>query len=191
MKTLSLSGLLKLTHMNLTHIPPGMRFNGDILDLSHNQMAIISTNLFISMTNLRILRLKNNRIDTVRDGVFRGLLHLEDLHLSDNQLGHIPHISYIANLKRFHMAENPISQEDLAMTNIWIYLCWLELVMCCGGPFVETRGWNATSRKISFKITFIYLCFDTNQVTHFIVEWKRAYGESAIILYIINGTASV
>ena len=71
------------------------------------------------MTNLRILRLKNNRIETVEDGAFRGLLHLEALHLAGNQLGSIPNIFYIPNLKTFNMAANPISvvgEEDLEMT---------------------------------------------------------------------------
>ena len=149
MKTLSFSGFLNLTHMNLTHIPPGMRFNGDILDLSHNQIAIIRTNSFISMTNLRILRLKNNRIDTVEDGAFRGLLHLEALHLSGNQLGGIPNISYIPNLKEFDVAENPISvvkEEDLEMTK------YLDIFMLSW-----TRVGHIPSFPVPQKLTALHL----------------------------------
>ena len=84
------------------------------------------------MTNLRILRLQNNRIDTVEDGAFRGLLHLEALHLSTNRLGSIPNISYMPNLKNVNLAANPISvvkEEDLELTkylNIFM-LSWTRV----------------------------------------------------------------
>ena len=71
---------------------------------------------------------------------------------------------------------------------LWRVLTYVKYIyICCCGSFVDTKVWNAIRREISCKITSIYLCINTNQIKHVIIEWKQAYGEllCTIILYII------
>ena len=81
-----------------------------------------------------------------------------------------------------------IMEKVYCATRLWCMLTYVRYIyICCCGSFVETKVWNAIRLEISCKITSIYLCINTNQINHVILEWKQAYGEllCTIILYII------
>ncbi|XP_029170758.1 toll-like receptor Tollo [Nylanderia fulva] len=56
------------------------------LDLSFNALTRIDLNVFRHLTNLQILKLEHNNIDTLLDGCFASLVNLHTLTLSHNKI---------------------------------------------------------------------------------------------------------
>ena len=84
------------------------------LDLSGNRISDIGLNVFTNRYNLRNLRnisLSNNKLTSLRDGVFDGLKSLRYLYLSRNRLSDIGlHVfsnqSALRNLRNIHLNDN-------------------------------------------------------------------------------------
>lgn len=62
----------------------------EILDLSYNDLIVVTDNSLSKLRSLTKLLLQNNAISTLEDGAFGGLLSLQVLNLSSNFMNSIP-----------------------------------------------------------------------------------------------------
>jgi Leucine-rich repeat (LRR) protein len=84
----------------------------DYLDLSHNQLTILNTNLFSYLVNLRLLKLQHNQIHLISAHLWTGLYRLKYLDLSHNYLQNFTHAfysSYLNELNHLKITSNNIS----------------------------------------------------------------------------------
>lgn len=95
------------------------------LNLSHTHLKIPPKNLF---SNLRILDLSNNQIESLDGNHFRFLTNLIELYLQNNPFKQIHHLEYFLTLSRLEylnlLSSNPsllISKTALT-SNQWIHL---------------------------------------------------------------------
>ena len=148
---LPLSSALDLSHSQLTHVPEDIPPDEATLDLSYNDITTISTNAFISLTDLTSLVLKRNLIDTVEDFAFAGLSNLMSLDLSNNRLQRIPDVSSIVTLRYFLLVGNPIMVIEYDELEYLTYLYQLQigwltvrhfppLPYCPGMTYLHLRG---------------------------------------------------
>jgi len=87
----------------------------DYLDLSHNQLKILKTNVFSYLVNLRLLKLQYNQIRSLSAHVWSGLYRLKYLDLSHNYLENFTQAfynSYLNELNHLKLTSNNISQFD-------------------------------------------------------------------------------
>ena len=126
------SGKTDFSHRSLTQIPKNISHEETVLDLSNNQLAILGTHVFISLTNLKTLILNYNELTVINPGAFAGLKKLLTLELSVNKLESIPNLSSISTLQNFKINGNPIqiiSYEDLQMLShlYTLYVAWTRV----------------------------------------------------------------
>ena len=81
---------IELSHLGITTIEPGT-FSGlgntlEMLNLTFNQLGIITDETFNGLNQITKLYLSNNWLATVRDGGFSGLNQLKYLYLDKNRL---------------------------------------------------------------------------------------------------------
>ena len=58
----------------------------EFLNLSHNELVTLSSDVFYGLSSLRSLRLEGNRLRSLATRPFYWLYRLEELHLAQNQL---------------------------------------------------------------------------------------------------------
>ena len=74
------------SHLNLSQIPDGLPENTTQLDLSYNNIVTIGNRTFKSTKLLKMLNLKNNKVQNLRPYAFLGCDLLTHLDLSWNQI---------------------------------------------------------------------------------------------------------
>ena len=85
----------------------------DYLDLSHNQLANLTTNLFSYLVNLRLLKLEHNQIRHLSAHIWTGLYRLKYLDLSHNFIENFTQVfysSYLNELNHLKLTSNNLSQ---------------------------------------------------------------------------------
>jgi Leucine-rich repeat (LRR) protein len=85
----------------------------DYLDLSHNQLTNLTTNVFSYLVNLRLLKLEHNQIHSLSADVWTGLYRLKYLDLSHNYLENFTQVfysSYLNELNHLKITSNNLSQ---------------------------------------------------------------------------------
>ncbi|KAL7302319.1 hypothetical protein TKK_0004982 [Trichogramma kaykai] len=81
------------------------------LDLSKNDISLISVNTFKNLSNLKHLNLSANKITVLDEETFDGLINLERLDLSKNSISSIDsHVfKRLPNLKKLDLSKNKIN----------------------------------------------------------------------------------
>jgi Leucine-rich repeat (LRR) protein len=85
----------------------------DYLDLSHNQLTILTTDIFSYLVNLRLLKLEHNQIHSLSAHIWTGLYRLKYLDLSHNYLENFTQVfysSYLNELNHLKITSNNLSQ---------------------------------------------------------------------------------
>lgn len=89
---------LSLAHNNLRAWPKIMAFSTlQSLNLSNNNVSVLTPGMFSHLCHLKSLRLNSNNISTIPSGAFDGLAALEWLNLSRNNIQELPP-DFLANL---------------------------------------------------------------------------------------------
>ncbi|XP_057685878.1 slit homolog 3 protein [Corythoichthys intestinalis] len=99
---------------SFTQLPGRVPSYTELLDLSHNRIAILPEHSLNKNRKLRVLLLQNNNISVVQDGAFSQLEFLQKLDLSWNR---IPNLAKgfsigLAFLRELHLAHNSLSSLD-------------------------------------------------------------------------------
>lgn len=83
----------------------------ETLDLSYNDLIVVTDNSLSKLRSLSKLMLQNNAISSLEDGAFEGLLSLQVLNLSSNYLSSIPPDLFVDSkfLKEINANNNSIS----------------------------------------------------------------------------------
>ncbi len=82
---------LSLAHNNLCAWPKIMAFSAlQSLNLSNNNVSVLTPGMFSHLCHLKSLRLNSNNISTIPSGAFDGLAALEWLNLSRNNIQELP-----------------------------------------------------------------------------------------------------
>ena len=87
----------------------------DYLDLSHNQLTMLTSNVFSYLVNLRLLKLEHNQIRDLSASVWTGLYRLKHLDLSHNYLENLTEVfysSYLNELLHLKITSNNLSEID-------------------------------------------------------------------------------
>ncbi|CAF0717425.1 unnamed protein product [Adineta steineri] len=85
----------------------------DYLDLSHNQITLLETNVFSYLVNLRLLKLEHNQIRSITAHIWTGLYRLKYLDLSHNYIENITqafYSGYLNELNHLKITSNNLSQ---------------------------------------------------------------------------------
>jgi Leucine-rich repeat (LRR) protein len=85
----------------------------DYLDLSHNRLTILETNIFSYLVNLRILKLEHNQIYSISAHVWTGLYRLKYLDLSHNFIENVTQVfysGYLHELNHLKITSNNLNQ---------------------------------------------------------------------------------
>jgi hypothetical protein len=87
---------LDLSCNRLKHLHQVFRYTEELkfLNLSSNNFTYEDLAFFLPITTLQILDLSNNEIDTVREEIFEGMVHLKHLNISGN-----PRLEYDCRLR--------------------------------------------------------------------------------------------
>lgn len=103
---LSHNFLTRLTDQNAFATNTNLKF----LDLSYNNLTLLSIRLFSSNTNLVVLSLKKNRLSQIPDKLFDKLSNLQVLDISDNILSKLTNLvfSKITKLQTLFLSGNLI-----------------------------------------------------------------------------------
>lgn len=82
----------------------------EVLDMSYNDLIVLTDNCLSKLRSLSKLLLQNNAISTLEDGAFEGLLSLQVLNLSSNFLNTIPPDIFLDSktLKEINFSNNTI-----------------------------------------------------------------------------------
>ena len=83
-------GVANCSAQELSHVPPNLAHNIQVLDLSNNDITILNDYSFVKYEKLKILYLRNNSLSSLHSQAFSHLQGLEYLDLSFNNLGMIP-----------------------------------------------------------------------------------------------------
>uniref|UniRef100_A0A182TB69 Ig-like domain-containing protein n=1 Tax=Anopheles maculatus TaxID=74869 RepID=A0A182TB69_9DIPT len=119
---------------NLFTIPENIDHSTQVLDVSGNNLQIISNETFIrsNLLNLQKLYMRDCRIGQIDDGAFAGLTNLVELDLSINLLTAVPSAAFqhIVSLRDLTLARNHIQKiESHAFRNVTA-LNKLDLSFC-------------------------------------------------------------
>lgn len=74
----------------------------DYLDLSHNQLFLLESDVFSYLVNLRILKLEHNHIYSISGHTWTGLYRLKYLDLSHNSIENITQVFYSGYLNELN-----------------------------------------------------------------------------------------
>lgn len=100
--TILKKNVLPVAHMNHT----------ETLNFAYNKISQIEKGTFSTLTKLKVLNLKKNKLNTIDDGWFEGLDNLlEDLDLSDNEISMLPNGAFrlLNSLKYLDLDGNRIT----------------------------------------------------------------------------------
>uniref|UniRef100_A0A182ITX6 Uncharacterized protein n=1 Tax=Anopheles atroparvus TaxID=41427 RepID=A0A182ITX6_ANOAO len=119
---------------NLFTIPENIDHSTQVLDVSGNNLQIISNETFVrsNLLNLQKLYMRDCRIGQIDDGAFAGLTNLVELDLSVNLLTAVPSAAFqhIVSLRDLTLARNHIQKiESHAFRNVTA-LTKLDLSFC-------------------------------------------------------------
>lgn len=83
----------------------------ETLDISHNDLIVVTDNSISKLRSLSKLLLQNNAISTLEDGAFEGLISLHILNLSSNFMNTLPPeiFTNTKSLKEIHVSNNTIN----------------------------------------------------------------------------------
>jgi Leucine-rich repeat (LRR) protein len=112
---LSYNKLLTLNNLTFQRHPDAFAgpFLIDYLDLSHNQLTILETDVFSYLVNLRLLKLEHNQIYSISAHAWTGLYRLKYLDLSHNYIDNITqtfYSGYLNELNHLKITSNNLSQ---------------------------------------------------------------------------------
>ncbi|XP_018393435.1 PREDICTED: toll-like receptor 6 [Cyphomyrmex costatus] len=99
-------------HLESTPAPLPCSLDVQSLDMSNNQISVLSINGFSSLKRLKVLNLSSNAISMVADGALHGLRSLENLDLSGNKIVALPTAMFrdaSKSLKELRLQNNSIS----------------------------------------------------------------------------------
>ncbi|XP_058056872.1 leucine-rich repeat-containing protein 24 [Anopheles bellator] len=121
-------------NVNLFSIPENIDHSTQVLDVSGNNLQIISNETFVrsNLLNLQKLYMRDCRIGQIDDGAFAGLTNLVELDLSINLLTAVPSAAFqhIVSLRDLTLARNHIQKiESHAFRNVTA-LTKLDLSFC-------------------------------------------------------------
>jgi len=87
----------------------------ELLDLYANKLSYLHEAMFYGCRNLRKLWLNENRIETLEEMTFAGLVKLEELDLSFNRLKYLnEHFMHgLNNLKKLNLSHNRIETIEM------------------------------------------------------------------------------
>lgn len=118
----------------LIGIPDGIDIGTQVLNFTHNKLAILQSERFqkMDLINLQKIYLSNNELIRINDRAFRGLSNLVELDLSDNMLTAIPTETFqdYSSLMRLSLSGNPIRELKASAFKYLSYLTTLELSNC-------------------------------------------------------------
>ena len=89
---------IDLSSRNLINIQSNIPFGETEVDLSRNKIKLIPRNAFVNSTEMKILQLYTNDIETIEPGAFNGLAKLQWLDLYNNKLTLFPDIQVFSGL---------------------------------------------------------------------------------------------
>lgn len=116
-----------------------------VIDFSHNSLVELEWSSFEHARNLREIYLSHNLLRTIQPEIVVGLINLELIDLSGNQLYNIPDFSGNRHLNEMHLEGNPIATYDCfhisMMKSVSLYLSWSDVVTFDG-------GWHCSSKHI-------------------------------------------
>lgn len=80
-----------------------------LLDLSNNQISLLSSNQFENFTKLHTLMIGFNKLQCIERDAFKGLIALKKLNLHGNDISILPKDSFndLATLTHLAIGENP------------------------------------------------------------------------------------
>lgn len=139
---------LNVSYNALQTIPPAFFSRAPELraiDFSYNKLIQLEWSSFEHAQNLRQIYLSHNLLRTIQPEIIVGLIHLEYIDLSANQLYTIPDLSGNKHLNVMHLEENPITMYDCfhvsMMKSVSMHLSWSSFVTFDG-------GWHCSGKRI-------------------------------------------
>lgn len=116
-----------------------------VIDFSYNKLIQLEWRSFEHAQNLREIYLAHNLLRTIQPEITVGLINLELIDLSANQLYTIPDLSGNKHLTAMHLQENPISTYDCfhisIMKSVSMRLTWSNVVTFDG-------GWHCSGKRM-------------------------------------------
>ncbi|MEQ2283827.1 hypothetical protein AMECASPLE_015498 [Ameca splendens] len=109
------------------------------LDLSFNNITMVTQDDLMGLSRLRVLDLHGNRLAVIHPSAFDPLWSLEELDLSDNQLTTLNHkwFSKLEALQQLNLLDNPYSR--LSSPSLFYGLVRLRRLMFGGSDLKELR----------------------------------------------------
>ncbi|XP_069958777.1 protein slit-like isoform X2 [Cherax quadricarinatus] len=108
-------------HRGLTRVPRHLPHDAQRIDLEGNNLTVIHSADFEHLADLRILRLNNNRLRHLPDGLFNNKPHLYRLDLSHNQLTVVGRRTFrgAPNINNLQLDNNQLTCiDDVAIKNL-------------------------------------------------------------------------
>ncbi len=104
---------LNISNNNITILSPGdfqAQKNLIMLDISNNKIQILPKGIFDELANLKYIYLQNNYLEIIEPLALRGLINIRNLSLRSQNLTTIRHSTYLhmANLNILDMSNNSI-----------------------------------------------------------------------------------
>ena len=125
---------IECINMGLNSIPLGIESKTQVLDLSKNNIKVLTSEKFLrlGLLNLQKIYLVNCKISDIDDRAFFGLTNLVELDLSNNLLTTVPTKTFIhyKSLMRLNLNGNPIKMLRSQAFKDLQYLSSLELSNC-------------------------------------------------------------
>jgi hypothetical protein len=113
---LSQNQIREITEQDIRNLVPKPAKSLTLLDLSHNQLNRLPTQISLLLT-LRKLYLQHNRLTSIPSEIV-GCVHLRSVNLSDNLLESLPcEIMQLYSLKKLQLSGNPLQDPPLAICN--------------------------------------------------------------------------
>ena len=112
---------IDLSNKGLTDVPSDIPANEPEVYLQRNKISIVRVKAFVLLTELKILSLSDNVIDTIEPGALNGLVKLVSLNLVRNRLTtflDISTFSILSGLKYLYLGANPIRAVDTAQLGV-------------------------------------------------------------------------
>ncbi|XP_044004103.1 leucine-rich repeat-containing protein 15-like [Aphidius gifuensis] len=123
---------INLIHRNLAVLPEDIFTgfeNAEKLRLSFNSLYWLESGTFNNLSNLKILKIRNNQLTSLLKDTFTGLKNLRTLDLSYNQLDYLESGTFnnLSNLQQLSFNNNNLTELSSDIFNDLEKLRWLEL----------------------------------------------------------------
>ncbi|CAC5371594.1 unnamed protein product [Mytilus coruscus] len=111
-------------NQNLTGIPQDLPIDIEFLDLSENNLGVISNKSFVRYSHLKTLELQNSKIHTLEPEGFDGLNSLENLSLAGNALNISTDGLFILKISKILSTLTPV---QIRIHRLKLGICFIQM----------------------------------------------------------------